>query len=714
MCGIIGIFGRHDAGKCAKIAMESILHRGKDGIGYTDGDSLIVDANLENLDSLDSKSVLVHNLHSIVGDVLQPLQGKEGFLAINCEIYGWEKLAKDNGIECRNDAELVLQLIEKHGVDRLEKVLAMLDGVFSLAYWKRPEDKVYVARDIIGVKPMWYSTDGGLSIASERKALHSIGKKRALELNPRKILVYDITEDKMTRLERGFFRITDATSSDMMKDTENLLIESIKKRVEGLKSGKIGLLFSGGIDSVFIAHVLKEMGIGFTCYTAALDEKGMSKAADLDAAEDVAKRMGYDLRVKKISLNEVAGYIGKVAPLIEENNVVKIGVGVTMFAACEEAKKDGVRVILSGLGSEEIFAGYERHKDSSDINKECLSGLLKIYERDLYRDDVIAMYNGMEMRLPFLDKRLVEHSLSIPTSFKINGERNKIILRDISAKIGIPEDISERKKRAAQYGSKIDRAIQRLAGRKGLDRKSDYLKQFYTPPNLKLGVLWSGGKDSAFAAWIMMQQNYEISCLISIDSRNEDSYMFHTPNMEMTGMHSQASGIPLIAQTTEGVKEEELDDLRKALSAAKEKHDIDGVVTGALFSNYQRDRVYEICDDLELKIFSPLWHMEQKSEMERILKDGFEISIVKIAAYGLESSWLGETITHDSLKRLVDLSKKNGMNVAGEGGEFESLVLDAPFFNKKIVIDETEKHMDTEDSGVLNVKKAHLEEKRSL
>ncbi|MFH1510456.1 MAG: diphthine--ammonia ligase, partial [Candidatus Woesearchaeota archaeon] len=372
-------------------------------------------------------------------------------------------------------------------------------------------------------------------------------------------------------------------------------------------------------------------------------------------------------------------------------------------------KKDGCRVIFSGLGSEELFAGYERHRNSLDINQECISGLLKMYERDLYRDDVVTMYNGLELRTPFLDTKLVDYSLKIPAGKKL-GSEDKLVLRSVARNIGIPEFISGRKKRAAQYGSNFLKGIDKLSRRSGHKTKSSYLSTFYPNRNLRLAALFSSGKDSCYAMHVMMRQNYEISCLVTLQSRNPDSFMFHSP-VGLAGLQAEAMGVPIILHETEGEKESELADLRKALEKAKDSHKVDGVVTGALFSNYQRERVEKVCDSLGLKVFHPLWHLNQESEMREIIDAGFRFILVKVAADGLDKSWLGREITHQDVDRLVSLNKKNKINIAFEGGEAESLVLDCPVFKKRILISKAEKLMSSVCDGLLDIKEAVLEGK---
>jgi len=187
--------------------------------------------------------------------------------------------------------------------------------------------------------------------------------------------------------------------------------------------------------------------------------------------------------------------------------------------------------------------------------------------------------------------------------------------------------------------------------------------------------------------------------------------MFHTPTIELVNLQARAMEIPLVMCKTKGEKEMELTDLKKALLQAKQKYKIEGIVTGALFSTYQRDRIEKVCDEVGLKIFSPLWHKPQELEMHELLDGGFEFIFTGIAADGLDKSWLNRVINWDDLEKLKKLREKQGMNVAGEGGEFESLVLDCPLFKKKLVIEEAEIKEESKNVARLLVKKAKLVDK---
>ena len=202
---------------------------------------------------------------------------------------------------------------------------------------------------------------------------------------------------------------------------------------------------------------------------------------------------------------------------------------------------------------------------------------------------------------------------------------------------------------------------------------------------MKLGVLFSGGKDSVFACRRAMEKN-QVACLITLVSENPDSYMFHTPNIRRTDLQAEAIGIPRLAWPTEGRKEEELADLSAAVAAARDKYGIRGIVAGAIESVYQAARVQRICRDLDLWCYNPLWQTNQIDYLRRLLKEDFSIIISGIYAYPFDSSWLGAQLTEERIQMLERLQQKSRINPSGEGGELETFVLDGPFFQKRIEI----------------------------
>jgi len=221
---------------------------------------------------------------------------------------------------------------------------------------------------------------------------------------------------------------------------------------------------------------------------------------------------------------------------------------------------------------------------------------------------------------------------------------------------------------------------------------------------MKTAALFSGGKDSTFSIYIAERYGWSVSHLVSLIPKNKDSWMFHSVNIHLVDMMAEAIDLPLVKRDTKGEKEDELEDLKKILSGL----DVEGVISGAIASEYQRTRIEKVCYELGIKSFTPLWHKNQELILREQVNAGFKSIIVGVFAHGFNESWLGRTIDEKCIGDLLNLQKKYGINIAGEGGEFETLVLDGPLFKKKLVLDEVSKDW-KRDNGVLQVKKVHLE-----
>lgn len=222
---------------------------------------------------------------------------------------------------------------------------------------------------------------------------------------------------------------------------------------------------------------------------------------------------------------------------------------------------------------------------------------------------------------------------------------------------------------------------------------------------MKLAALVSGGKDSLLAVE-SVKDEHEVNYLISIDSV-ENSMLLHTENIELVKLQAEAMDLPLLFRRSS--EAQEMDILEETVGEIEDE--IDGIVSGAIASNYQKDRIEKICGKFDLECLTPLWHRDEVELMESIVESDFEVVISKVAAEGLCRNWLGRKIDRDTFEELKEVEEKYKIHLAGEGGEFETLVLDCPFFAKEIEILEEERDWDpSSKSGVLRIK-AKLVEK---
>lgn len=445
MCGILASTNKETVESGLKI----LENRGKD------------DTSIKEVDSY----FLGHNLHAIVNKIPQPIT-HQGTLVANCEIYNWKSLAKEHTIQATNDADLLCQLLDTYSVSI---VLEMLDGVYAFIYKK--DNIVIATRDLLGVKPLWFTKDG--SFASENKALGFKGE----EVNPRDIIYYDTEKNSLFTQEKLFYtlRVMEGTEEELVQEATDLFKQAVVKRIPDTNI-KVGILLSGGVDSTMIAVLCKKLGYETHCYTAVLDNPQGEDPHDLTASLEVAKKYELNHHLVKATKEDIPSLTKTVSTMIESTDAVKVAVGIPFYLCAQQAAKDGCKVLFSGLGAEEIMAGYQRHKVSDDINDECLKGLEQLHERDLYRDDILTMNSGVELRLPFLDRSLVEFSLTVPSDLKIKDEHQKYLLRKVAQKIGLADEDAFRPKKAAQYGSRFDRALQKVAKAQGFETRSEFIE----------------------------------------------------------------------------------------------------------------------------------------------------------------------------------------------------------------------------------------------
>lgn len=199
-------------------------------------------------------------------------------------------------------------------------------------------------------------------------------------------------------------------------------------------------------------------------------------------------------------------------------------------------------------------------------------------------------------------------------------------------------------------------------------------------------ALYSGGKDSTYALHWAILKGFEISCLITLIPKREDSWMFQYPNVNYTRYQADAMGFKLLVFETTGQRDIELQDLKRAFLEAK-KLGAQGIVSGALLSDYQRLNISIIAEEVGLKTYNPIWRKNQEEYMRWLIKEGYKFIITSASAYGFPFNLLGKIINEEDIENIISASKKYGFNAAFEGGEAETFVVFAPLFKRELKVE---------------------------
>jgi ABC transporter with metal-binding/Fe-S-binding domain ATP-binding protein len=212
---------------------------------------------------------------------------------------------------------------------------------------------------------------------------------------------------------------------------------------------------------------------------------------------------------------------------------------------------------------------------------------------------------------------------------------------------------------------------------------------------MNLGSLFSGGKDSTYAIYLAQKQGHEVTCLLSVFTKSEESHLLHHPNLQWTKLQSESMKIPqLTIHSTSDETDDELFALETLLKNAKEQFHIEGLVHGGIKSQFQKEKFETLCSKLDLIAVSPLWGTEPEQYMNDLLDSNFVFIMITVSSDGLDDTWLGKTISKSDIDTLKHLSDKFGFNLNFEGGEAETFVVNCPLFSNSVKINQTKKIWD--------------------
>lgn len=510
MCGIAGILNKNNEGVTEDlILMLSCMHnRGPDGVAIQVGQNEPNYMGSSELSSpyIDGRFGLGHVRLAIVGGRLgkQPFTSCDGRLTLghNGEIYNYKQIRKrlspKHQFVSSSDSEVILHLLEEKLsqspslVEALTKMAKVLDGVYSIAVKDHKTGEIALVRDLLGVRQLYYSEDPEqVTFASEQKAIWLLGGNKSVRRvmpghaviinNKCALREYRIAEPPRT-LDSNKKNFRYNTLEDALRAYKKSLMLAMKKRTEGLD--RIGIIFSGGIDSVLVAWLAKDMVKEVICYNA-----GTLDSSDILFADKVAKDLQLTLKVNVITKRSTQEMLPKIIHAIEDRDAVQVEVALPIYSAMALAKKDHVKVVLTGQGVDEIFGGYPWYprivasEGYASLRNHMIEDLFLLYKETLEREDKTTMAHGIEMREPYLDRQVIKTVFDINPKLNVigpNDQFGKHVHRKLADQLGIPKDIAYRNKAAAQHGSGIHFIIDEMARENNFDESrisSEYLQE---------------------------------------------------------------------------------------------------------------------------------------------------------------------------------------------------------------------------------------------
>ena len=498
MCGIAGILSKKGENVVPLIEpmLSCMVNRGPDGAGIAADDFVIQSDSLEHLkyNKVSGSSALGHLRLAIVGGNCgqQPFRSCDNRLTIehNGEIYNYKKirrkLVKRHKFNTQTDSEAIVHLLEDHfikGKDLLyaiKKTVAELDGIYGLVIKDEVTGTVALVRDKMGVRQIYYGENNSfIAFASERKALWKVGiKEPTNHVLPGHTIIISpngsLQEFEVARPPIHSMKIAYNTMALAVNAYKKALLASMKKRTQDFD--KVGIIFSGGIDSVIIAWLAKKMVREVICYTG-----GIRGSSDIAFARQIAKKLKLKLRVNELSRDEVEQIIPEIINVIEDTNAGQVEVAVPVYAAISLAHEDGVKVMFTGQGADELFGGYSWYtkvvekEGYQKLREHMTEDLLLLYRETLEREDKIAMAHSIEMREPFLDMGVIRASMQVDIKLNVKSRGDafgKHVHRRLAHKLGIPTNIAYRIKEAAQHGSGVHDIFDAIARKHGFDEST--------------------------------------------------------------------------------------------------------------------------------------------------------------------------------------------------------------------------------------------------
>jgi len=361
---------------------------------------------------------------------------------------------------------------------KVKGVLTNLDGDYALAV--SDNDQIVISRDSLGTKPLYFAENNRLAaFASNKKPLWKIGLDDVKPLRAGMLAIFDRERVSVKKaLPFNEKEIEIKYMAQAVNAYEEALYSALRKRLTEVNHiDKVGVLLSGGVDSCLIAKLVNDIACGLgmevIAYTA-----GLPDSPDVKFAQEFAREFGIKHETRVLSISEVEKYIPKVIEAIEDSDFVQVETGIGLYAAINMASQDGIRVIFSGQGPDELWGGYSWYPNvlGKDGRQELYRRMWDDFTRadieTLDRENKIAMANGVELLFPYLDIKVVNVAMSVASELKVTSEEDhlgKHSHRQLAIKMGISEKYANREKFAIQHGTGIHGVLDNIARTNGFD-----------------------------------------------------------------------------------------------------------------------------------------------------------------------------------------------------------------------------------------------------
>lgn len=456
--------------------LRALRHRGADAFGAATPKSIDLKAEPEQLQiqEAESKTAVGHVFFKVLKrDKPQPIKLGNVASVFDGRIYQFPK---------HYSTETIVNMLATSGESSIEALISESDGCFAFSVAEA--ERLIVGRDALGLYPLYYGEkDDFFAFASECKALWKIGVKEAKSFPPGHLAIVDgngLTIKSVKVLKKRSGRPSAISMEEAVEKLQWLLELSVRERTAGLDRAAVS--FSGGLDSSLMAFLAEKAGV-----EAHLIHVSLENQRESVEAEEVASLLGLPFHKYLYREKAVEHALPQVLWAIESPDPLKTSIGIPLYWTAEKAAELDFRVLLAGQGADELFGGYKRYLTlytrygEAFVEKAMANDVLRMYENNFERDFKLCSFHNVELRLPFAAYPLVEFALGLPLKLKIDSKDDmlrKSVLRKTAEKLGLPQKIVNKPKKAIQYATGVDKTLKKLAKREKLPLKQ-YLQKIF-------------------------------------------------------------------------------------------------------------------------------------------------------------------------------------------------------------------------------------------